>query len=75
MLKIETMAGGFLKYFLPKDKVFYSLFEDASVNLEAIAEEIDSLFEEVSAPSKAKPVVDIAPPSIEDSSNVENLAE
>lgn len=26
-----------LKYFLPKDKVFYSLFEEASQNLEAIA--------------------------------------
>jgi predicted amidohydrolase len=31
------MAAGFLKYFLPKDKVFYSLFENASENLELIA--------------------------------------
>lgn len=31
------MASGFLKFFLPKDKVFYSLFEEASQNLEAIA--------------------------------------
>lgn len=31
------MASGILKYFLPKDKVFYSLFEEASQNLEAIA--------------------------------------
>ncbi|MGV3611631.1 MAG: DUF47 domain-containing protein [Fluviicola sp.] len=31
------MASGILKFFLPKDKVFYSLFEEASQNLEAIA--------------------------------------
>jgi predicted phosphate transport protein (TIGR00153 family) len=31
------MAAGFLKYFLPKDKVFYSLFESASENLEQLA--------------------------------------
>ena len=31
------MAAGFLKYFLPKDKVFYSLFENASENLELLA--------------------------------------
>jgi predicted phosphate transport protein (TIGR00153 family) len=31
------MASGLLKFFLPKDKVFYSLFEQASQNLEAIA--------------------------------------
>lgn len=30
-------SSGLLKYFLPKDKVFYSLFEEASQNLEAIA--------------------------------------
>jgi len=31
------MASGLLKFFLPKDRVFYSLFEQASQNLEAIA--------------------------------------
>lgn len=31
------MASGILKFFLPKDRVFYSLFEQASQNLEAIA--------------------------------------
>lgn len=31
------MAGGILKFFLPKDKIFYSLFEEASQNLEAIS--------------------------------------
>ncbi len=32
------MASGLLKFFLPQDKVFYSLFEEASQNLEALAE-------------------------------------
>jgi predicted phosphate transport protein (TIGR00153 family) len=31
------MASGVLKFFLPKDKMFYNLFEQASQNLEAIA--------------------------------------
>jgi predicted phosphate transport protein (TIGR00153 family) len=31
------MASGILKFFLPKDKMFYNLFEQASQNLEAIA--------------------------------------
>jgi predicted phosphate transport protein (TIGR00153 family) len=31
------MASGLLKFFLPKDRIFYSLFEQASQNLEAIA--------------------------------------
>ncbi len=31
------MASGILKFFLPKDRIFYSLFEQASQNLEAIA--------------------------------------
>lgn len=31
------MASGLLKFFLPKDKMFYNLFEQASQNLEAIA--------------------------------------
>ena len=53
----------------------YAQSTPEAVNLEAIAEEIDSLFEEVSAPSKPKPVVDIAPPLNEDSSNIENIAE
>jgi ribosome-binding factor A len=32
--------AGILSYFLPKDKVFYSLFEDASNNLEKIAQKL-----------------------------------
>ena len=32
--------AGFLSYFLPKDKVFYNLFEEASDNLQAISENL-----------------------------------
>jgi uncharacterized protein Yka (UPF0111/DUF47 family) len=32
--------AGILSYFLPKDKVFYSLFEEASNNLERIAQKL-----------------------------------
>ena len=32
--------AGILSYFLPKDKVFYSLFEKASDNLESIAQKL-----------------------------------
>lgn len=35
--KLKKMASGILKFFLPKDRVFYTLFENASSNLEAIA--------------------------------------
>ena len=31
------MASGLLKFFLPKDKVFYTLFENASENLEKLS--------------------------------------
>jgi predicted phosphate transport protein (TIGR00153 family) len=34
------MASGILKFFLPKDRIFYSLFEEASQNLEAIAKKL-----------------------------------
>ncbi len=34
------MASGILKFFLPKDKVFYTLFETASANLEKIAKKL-----------------------------------
>ncbi|MCF8411380.1 MAG: DUF47 family protein, partial [Crocinitomicaceae bacterium] len=40
------MAGGFLKYFLPKDKVFYSLFEEAAVNLVLIARQLIQVVQE-----------------------------
>jgi len=32
--------AGFLSYFLPKDKVFYNLFEEASDNLQSISEKL-----------------------------------
>jgi uncharacterized protein len=34
------MASGILKFFLPKDRVFYTLFENASANLEKIAKKL-----------------------------------
>ena len=34
------MANKILKFFLPKDRVFFTLFEDASSNLELIAEKL-----------------------------------
>ena len=34
------MASGILKFFLPKDKVFYNLFESASANLETLAKDL-----------------------------------
>jgi uncharacterized protein len=38
--------AGILSYFLPKDKVFYSLFEEASNNLETIAHKLVQLVHE-----------------------------
>jgi uncharacterized protein Yka (UPF0111/DUF47 family) len=38
--------AGILSYFLPKDKVFYSLFEQASDNLEAIAKKLVQVVQE-----------------------------
>jgi hypothetical protein len=40
------MAGGLLKFFLPKDKVFYSLFEEVSQNLVTIAKKLVSCVNE-----------------------------
>ncbi len=34
------MMSGILKFFLPKDKIFYTLFENASANLESLAEKL-----------------------------------
>ncbi len=34
------MAGGLLKFFLPKDRVFYTLFESAGANLETISKKL-----------------------------------
>jgi predicted phosphate transport protein (TIGR00153 family) len=41
------MASGILKFFLPKDKVFYTLFESASANLETLAKHLVVLVREV----------------------------
>lgn len=40
------MASGLLKFFLPKDKVFYTLFENASANLETLAKKLVLLVNE-----------------------------
>lgn len=40
------MASGILKFFLPKDKVFYTLFENASANLESLAGKLVELVNE-----------------------------
>ena len=34
------MLSGILKFFLPKDKIIYTLFENASANLESLAEKL-----------------------------------
>jgi predicted phosphate transport protein (TIGR00153 family) len=40
------MASGILKFFLPKDRVFYTLFENASANLETLANKLVLLVHE-----------------------------
>jgi predicted phosphate transport protein (TIGR00153 family) len=40
------MASGILKFFLPKDKVFYTLFEEASGNLEILAKKLVAVMNE-----------------------------
>ncbi len=40
------MAGGLLKFFLPKDRVFYTLFENASANLETLSKKLVILVNE-----------------------------
>jgi predicted phosphate transport protein (TIGR00153 family) len=41
-----TMASGILKFFLPKDRVFYTLFESASANLEKLASKLVTVVNE-----------------------------
>ena len=41
------MASGILKFFLPKDKVFYTLFENASANIETLAKDLVLVVNEV----------------------------
>ncbi len=40
------MASGILKFFLPKDRVFYTLFENASANLEKLATKLVTVVNE-----------------------------
>lgn len=47
------MASGILKFFLPKDRVFYSLFENASGNLETLAKKLVLLMNEADFSKRA----------------------
>lgn len=53
------MAAGFLKFFLPKDKIFYTLFESASANLEKLAEKLVQLVNETDPSKRATLTKDI----------------
>jgi predicted phosphate transport protein (TIGR00153 family) len=47
------MASGILKFFLPKDRVFYNLFENASGNLETLAKKLVQLMNEADMAKRA----------------------
>lgn len=47
------MASGILKFFLPKDRVFYNLFENASGNLETLAKKLVQLMNEADNAKRA----------------------
>lgn len=47
------MASGILKFFLPKDRVFYNLFENASGNLETLAKKLVLLMNEIDYSKRA----------------------
>lgn len=53
------MASGILKFFLPKDRVFYTLFERASANLETLAKLLVQLVNEADFNERAKIVVEM----------------
>ena len=48
------MASGILKFFLPQDKVFYTLFEKASANLETLANKLVLVVNEADFNKRAK---------------------
>lgn len=50
------MAAGILKFFLPKDRVFYTLFENASANLEKIAKKLVQVVNESDFNKRAVPI-------------------
>jgi uncharacterized protein len=53
------MASGLLKFFLPKDKIFYSLFEQASQNLEALAGKLVSCVNESDFNKRAQIILEM----------------
>ena len=48
------MASGLLKFFLPKDRIFYTLFESASANLETLAKKLVQLVNEADYNKRAQ---------------------
>jgi predicted phosphate transport protein (TIGR00153 family) len=53
------MASGILKFFLPKDKVFYTLFESASSNLETLATKLVQVVNEADYNKRAVLIKDM----------------
>ncbi len=47
------MASKFLKFFLPKDRVFYSLFERSGLNLKILAEKLNQVVSEADFNTRA----------------------
>jgi predicted phosphate transport protein (TIGR00153 family) len=52
--KKSIMATGILKFFLPKDRVFYTLFESASANLETLSKKLVQLVNEADFNKRAQ---------------------
>jgi uncharacterized protein Yka (UPF0111/DUF47 family) len=52
--------AGILSYFLPKDRVFYSLFEEASDNLEKIAKKLLHVVQEPDFNKRAVLITDMS---------------
>jgi predicted phosphate transport protein (TIGR00153 family) len=53
------MASGILKFFLPKDKIFYTLFESASSNLETLATKLVQVVNEADYNKRAVLIKDM----------------
>jgi len=52
-------ASGLLKFFLPKDRVFYTLFENASANLETLAKKLVQVVNEADYNKRAVIIKDM----------------
>lgn len=62
------MAFPFLKFFLPKDRIFYSLFEQAGTNLNLLAEKLDQLVNEADFNTRGALIVEMK--SLEEKNDV-----